>query len=108
MSNTIKSVRLRVAAVLGLYVALVVISGVVFYWIRQGVVEGSHVRYAYALCGPALALFTHMSYFLFGLQSLLLIPWLLLGAVRPQARRLAVIGFSLSWLGIGWYMHDLF
>ena len=108
MHKVKNSTPLRVVLAVGLYIALVLIASVAFYWMRQGTAEDSPVRYAYALCGPALALFTHMSYFLFGLQSLLLIPWLILGAVRAEARNLSVIGFCVSWLGIGWYMHDVF
>lgn len=98
----------RVVLALGLYAGLVLVASVAFYHLRQGVPEGSPVRYAYAFCGPALSLFTHMSYFLFALQSALVLPWLLLGAMRVRARMLAAIGFIVSWLGIGWYMHDLF
>jgi hypothetical protein len=98
----------RVTVTIGLYVGLVVVASFAFYHLRQGVPEGSPVRYIYAFCGPALSLFTHMSYFLFALQSALLLPWLLLGAVRAQARVFSAIGFIFSWLGIGWYMHDLF
>jgi hypothetical protein len=108
MSKVMNSPLLRVALAFGIYIALVVIASVGFYWMRQGIAEDSPVRYAYALYGPALALFTHMGYFLFGMQSLLLIPWLLLGALWAQARNLSVIGFLLCWLGIGWYMYDLF
>lgn len=93
---------------MGLYLGLALISGVAFYYLRQGVPEGSPVRYIYALCGPALSLFTHMSYFLFALQSALLLPWLLLGAMQARATMLSAMGFIVSWLGIGWYMYDLF
>lgn len=108
MPKMMNSTRWRVAIAIGLYIGLVVIAGLAFSWLRQGVPEGSPVRYAYALCGPALSLFTHMSYFLFALQSALLIPWLLLGAARAKLQLIAVAGFVISWLGIGWYMHDLF
>lgn len=98
----------RVTVAIGLYVGLVLIAGLAFYHLRQGVPAGSPVRYLYTLCGPALSLFTHMSYFLFALQSALLVPWLLLGAMRARATMLSAIGFIFSWVGIGWYMHDLF
>lgn len=100
--------RQRVLMAIGLYVGLVVVAGVAFSFVRQGVAEGSPTRYLYALFGPALSLFTHMSYLLFTLQSALLLPWLLLGAVRVQAWKWSAIAFITSWLGIGWYMHDLF
>lgn len=108
MSKVINSPQSRVALAFGIYAALVLIAGIVFYWMRQGLSDDSPVRYAYVLCGPALALFTHMGYFLFGTQSLLLIPWLMLGALRARVRNLSIIVFGLTWLGIGWYMYDLF
>ena len=108
MSKVMNSPQLRVAFAFAMYAVLVLIAGVAFYWMRQGVAVDSTVRYVYVLFGPALALFTHMGYFLFGTQSLLLIPWLVLGALRSRVRNLSIIVFCLTWLGIGWYMHDLF
>lgn len=67
-----------------------------------------HKPQADALFGPALSLFAHMGYVLFALQSALLRPWLLLGAVRAQARRFSVMAFAVCWLDTGWYMHDPF
>ena len=63
---------------MGLYGALVLIASVAFDGLRQGVPQGASARYAYALFGPALSLFTHMSYFLFALQSALLLGTLIL------------------------------
>lgn len=102
------TLRQRVLMAIGLYVGLVVVAGVAFSFMRQGVAEGSPMRYLYTLFGPALSLFTHMSYFLFALQSALLLPWLLLGVMRIKACKWSAIAFTISWLGIGWYMHDLF
>jgi hypothetical protein len=93
---------------MGAYVILVVAAGFAFYWMQRGVAHGLPLRYAYAVCGPSLALFTHMSYGLFAKQSLLLVPWLLCGAAEPRVVKVCLIGFTLCWLGIGWYMHDLF
>lgn len=93
----------RVAVAIGLYAGLVLVAGVAFYRLRQGMPAN-----LYALRGPALSLFTHMSYYLFVLQTALLLPWLLLGAVRAQVRTLSAVAFVLSWLGVGWYMQDLF
>lgn len=100
--------RPRLLLAIGLYVGLVVAAGVAFSFVRQDIAEGSSARYIYALFGPALSLFTHMGYFLFALQSLLLLPWLLLGVIRVDARKLAISAFVVCWLGIGYYMHDLF
>lgn len=108
MSKVMVPTKARIALAVGLYLSLVIVASLSFYWVRQGIADGSPVRYAYVLFGSALSLFTHMSYFLFALQSLLLLPWLLLGALRPQARNISIIGFGLCWLGIGWYMYDLF
>lgn len=98
----------RVAVAIGLYAGLVLVAGVAFYCLRQGIPERSSRQYLYALGGPALSLFTHMSYYLFMLQTALLLPWLLLGALRAQVRILSAVAFVLSWLSVGWYMHDLF
>ncbi len=108
MSKMMNSIRWRVAMAIGLYIGLVAIAALAFSWLRQGVPDGSPMRYIYAVCGPALSLFTHMSYSLFALQSALLISWLLLGAVRAKLQLIAAAAFVISWLGIGWYMHDLF
>ena len=62
----------------------------------------------YFLSGPALSLYTHMSYILFALQNLLLLPWILFGAASSKLMWPCLIGFVVTWLGIGWYMHDLF
>ena len=98
----------RVWLAMGLYVVAVIVATAVFYWLKQGVGPASPVRYAYALCGPALSLFTHMSYLLFAEQSLVLLPWLLFGALRPQAAKISTAGFALCWLAVGWYTHDVF
>lgn len=92
----------------GVYAGLVVMAGLTFSFARQGMPEGSTTRHFHALFGPALSLLTHMGYVLFALQSALLRPWLLLGAVRAQARRFSVMAFAVCWLDTGWYMHDLF
>jgi len=98
----------RVAVAFLLYAALVTIGGVLFTYLRVDTPGRSSMQYAYSLGGPALSLFTHMSYILFALQSLLFIPWLLLGALKKNAMRLAIAGFGICWIGVGWYMHDLF
>jgi hypothetical protein len=99
---------MRVLLALSLYASLVVVSGFEFQWLRASIADNTSLKYIYSLSGPALSLFTPMSYFLFALQSLALIPWLLLGALYPRVIWLSAIAFSVTWLGIGWYMHDLF
>jgi hypothetical protein len=93
---------------IGLYAGFVVMAGLAFSFMRQDVSATPPTRHLHALFGPALSLFTHMGYFLFALQSALLLPWLLLGAVRVQARKLSLMAFVVCWLMTGWYMHDLF
>jgi hypothetical protein len=96
----------RVTVALTVYVLLVAAAAVAFQWSRQAVSSGPHSHYIFF--GPALALFTHLSYVLFARQSLLLTPWMVWGIVRPRATKLAIAGFCVTWLGIGWYPHDLF
>jgi hypothetical protein len=92
-----------------MYIGCVLTASLAFsFVIRQGVPEESPMRYGYALCGPALSLFTHMALPLFTFQSILVLPWLVLGAVSKRARLISVVGFIGSWLAIGWYMYDLF
>jgi hypothetical protein len=105
----IKHIRaLRIAVAMGMFLILVVLSGLAFYFLRQIAPDGSPLKYAYIFFGPTLSLFTHMSYIMFGLQSLMLFPWLLLGALRPPAVLLCVVAFGLTWLSLGWYMYGLF
>jgi len=108
MSKIIYPTWVRVVLAFSLYALLNVVSGFLFQWLRTDTPAGISTKYLYSLSGPTLSLFTHMSYFLFALQSLLLIPFLLLGAIQPRARYLCALAFSLIWLGIGWYMQDLF
>ena len=49
------TLRQRVLMALGLYVGLVVVAGVAFSFVRQGVAEGSPTRYLYVLFGSALS-----------------------------------------------------
>ena len=88
------------------YAVLVFVWMVFFFWVRQGVAEDSPVRYAYALSGTALALYTHMGYFLFVQQTLLLAPWLFVGALYPPARTMCVIGFFGESQHAPYYCHS--
>lgn len=90
-----------------LYMTLAIVASFVFYWVIARPVRVWPPRYVYSVFGPALALHTHMSIFLFAQQSLVLMPWLLLGAASPRLMKVAGMGFTLCWLGIGWYMHRL-
>jgi hypothetical protein len=90
-----------------LCIALVVVASVVFGLVNSRPVRVWPPRYVYSVFGPALALHTPMSVFLFAQQSLLLMPWLLLGAAYPRFMKVSLTGAILTWLGIGWYMHKL-
>lgn len=106
MPEITRSVGVRVVAVLAIYALIVAAAAVAFQSTRAPASSGPHLYYV--IYGPALALFTHMSYVLFAVQTLFLLPWLLWCIVGPRARKIAFPGFCITWLGIGWYMHDLF
>lgn len=90
------------------YAILVAVGAVFFQMIHSAFEIGSPARLLFCLSGPALSLFTHMSYVLFLLQTLLFIPWLIAGAVLRRAASVCSAGFAITWLIIGWRMHDLF
>ena len=89
--------------------AILVVAGAVFFKVAHSAFEvGSPGRVLLSLSGPALSLFTHMSYALFFLQTLLLLPWLIAGAVLRRATGVCVAAFAITWLIVGWRMYDLF
>ena len=106
MSKMTRSSVFRIAIATAIYAALVVIACFIFQWMSQNASVGSHLPYV--VCGPALALFTHMSYSLFATQSLFLLPWLVWGALQPRVKTVAILCFCVGWLACGWYMYDLF
>jgi hypothetical protein len=106
MPEVKRSTGIRALIAVAIYVLVVAVAAVIFQSTRESASSGPHLYYV--IYGPALALFTHMSYVLFALQSLLLVPWLLWSLFRPRTRGIAVAGFCVTWLGIGWYMHELF
>jgi len=106
MPKVTRSVGFRVVAVIAIYALIVAAAALAFQSTREPVSSGPHLFYI--IFGPALSLFTHMSYILFAYQTLLLMPWLLLSIVGPRAKRIAILGFYITWIGIGWYMHELF
>jgi hypothetical protein len=106
MPEVTRSIGVRGLILVAIYALIVAVAAVVFQSTRGAVADGPHLHYM--IFGPALSLFTHMSYVLFATQTLLLVPWLLWGLLRPRTRKIAIAGFCITWLGIGWYMHDLF
>lgn len=101
-----RSTYIRMVAVLAVYLVLVVGAAAAFQLTREPVSSGAHLYYV--IYGPALALFTHMSYALFALQTVVLTPWLLWYVAGSRAKKAAILGFCATWIAIGWYMHDLF
>lgn len=61
-----------------------------------------------AVFGPVLALFTHMSVFLFFPLATPLAVLLILAVKIEQARAIALLGFAAAWLAMGWYLRSLF
>lgn len=108
MSKVAGSTMRRVAAAVGGYLALTIAAALLYPQLRDSVSRGSAPQQVYALCGPALALYTHMSYPLFALLSVLVFPWLLLALYQSSARWPAMALFAIAWLSVGWYMYDLF
>ena len=101
-----RSAGVCIAAVLAVYVVLVAVAATAFQLTREPASSGPHLLYI--IYGPALALFTHMSYALFALQTLILVPWLLWYAAGSRYRQAVILGFCATWIAIGAYMHDLF
>lgn len=96
----------RVLLALLVYAALVTAAGFAFNSLRASWVGGAP---AYTtLFGPALALFTHASYFLFAGVSIIVFPWLAVGLVRRSALAIGIGGFAVAWFGVGWWLHRLF
>lgn len=106
MSEVTRSTGIRALSAMGLYIVAAVAAATIFQSTRAPASSGPHLYYM--VYGPALALFTHMSYALFALQTLLLVPWVLWSLLRPRTRGMAIVGLAITWLGIGWHLHDLF
>jgi hypothetical protein len=105
MPDVSRSPFIRVAAVIVVYLVLVAVAAAAFQFTRE---SSSGVHLHYVIYGPALALFTHMSYALFALQTLFVVPWLLWYAANSRYRGAAILGFCATWIAIGWYMYKLF
>jgi len=110
MSEIIELSRRPVILALAIYIALTVISIFGFNYVQQEIYAGSvdGGKYIYIIFGPALALFTHMSYILYFILSIFVFPLLLIAVIWDQIRLLFIFLFLLSWFGIGWYLYDLF
>lgn len=108
MSKIIMSNRGRVLVALALFVGLVIALTVLYGYVGVNMTGASPYKVLLALFGPVLSLFTHMSVFLFLPLCVPLIALSLIGAIYEQSRTAACVGFVITWLAIGWYLHDLF
>lgn len=86
-----------------LYAALVWVAVTVHpAMIERTVVDSFGRSSAYAMAGPALALFTHTSFILFPFASFFVLPWLIGAFVSTTWRRyLYAPIFVISWLAVG-------
>src|SRR6185312_17205130 len=79
--------------------AVLVVAGAILFQIVHGAFKiGSPGRLLLCLSGPALSLFTQMSYIAFFLQTLILIPWLIGAAVAKRASAVCTAGFVITWM----------
>ncbi|MEO8017119.1 MAG: hypothetical protein ABI769_04850 [Pseudomonadota bacterium] len=92
----------------GLYIVLTIAGYLYFSWARNSFASAPSARFLLALAGPSLSLRTHMSYVLYGLQSLILIPLMIIGVLSTRFRTLAWVAFAIAWLLVGWRMYALF
>lgn len=100
--------RNRVLLAIGGYIALTVLVTLLSSALLPSSANSLGVKFIFALCGPVLALGTHMSIFLWIPLSFPLVGLLVISALYEKARILAMIAFVVSWLAIGWYLKDLF
>lgn len=98
----------RIIFVLCGYAVLVGAGVLLFQEVRGAFKIGSPGRLLSCFSGPALSLFTHMSYISFLFQTLLLVPWLIAAALTKRASAVCAAGFVITWMIIGWQMHELF
>jgi hypothetical protein len=108
MSKVITPTHRRVLLTLALFVGFVVILTTLYGYVGVNMTGASPYKWVLSLFGPVLALFTHMSIFLFLPLSVPLIALLVIGAIYVQTRIAVCIGFVIAWFAIGWYLHDLF
>jgi hypothetical protein len=75
---------------------------------RKGLFGGATPKYVLIPFGPILSMFTHMGLPLFLLQSLALLPFIVVGVLWRRWRIVAVVGFLATWGYIGWMMAGVF
>jgi hypothetical protein len=105
VTNTISK---RLIVICLVYTLLVLASIYSFEWFRHSVELGLIPKPTFTLLGPSLALFTHMSIFLFIPLTAIVFGALLLWAFKPKLKWISLISFIILWLATGWSMYDLF
>lgn len=99
----------KIIGVIGGYAAISVGAYFIYFALRAEIPHDSELRPGiYAIVGPVLALFTHMSYVLFGIVSLFVLPWLHMFMYAKKAKLLWLCLFVIAWLLIGLALSTLF
>lgn len=104
---TLSRKSLAIASFLA-YFALVAMAAAAYGGISTKISDGVFPKATIIVFGPALALFTHMSVFLFAPLSVPLLAFCLISALYPQTRLAMAMAFAATWLSFGWFLHDLF
>jgi hypothetical protein len=108
MSKITNSPRNRALLAVAGYVVLTVVITLLSSAFLPSSASTPSLKILFALCGPVLALGTHMSIFLWMPLSIPLIALLVMSAVFERIRYLAIFVFLIAWLVIGLYLKDLF
>ena len=90
------------------YALLVLISAYSFEWFRHSAELGLIPKQTFSVIGPTLALFTHMSIFLFVPLTMMVLGASMLWVFKPNLRWISLTTFITLWLASGWWMYDLF
>ena len=105
MSNTILK---RCLVICLIYTLLTFISVYSFEWFRHSIELNLFPKLFFLLLGPCLALFTHMSIFLFIPLTAIVLGGLMIWVFNPKLKWIAIAIFITLWSVTGWLMHDLF
>jgi hypothetical protein len=108
MSKITELPRNRAMLAIAAYIALTVIVTLLSSALLPSSASSFGIKILFALCGPVLALGTHMSVFLWIPLSIPLVGLLVIGAIYANTRWVTAATFVISWLAIGWYLKDLF
>jgi hypothetical protein len=108
MSKITESPRNRALLAAAGYIVLTVVITLLSSAFLPSSASTLGLKILFALCGPVLALGTHMSIFLWIPLSIPLIALLVIGAIYEKTRLLTALAFVISWLAIGLYLQGLF